>query len=223
MPKLCYWCGAPATSREHVPSAALFPLGKNTNLITVPSCANHNEAMTLLDEKFRFFLQARETNADALNAFKDKTFRGLSKPEAKGLVTGLAAGSHRVVVNGAQTIALQVNPTEQNLYFEKIIRGLYFHVFKRPAAGRVVSASKDFIVPGFDYAELYAIIGPYLNDPNVTREGKTSNPDIFRFKYARVEDGGKEAVAMALLFYGGVEVIGFITPEETPPGGNPST
>lgn len=223
MPKLCYWCGAPATSREHVPSAALFPPGKNVNLITVPSCSKHNEAMTQLDEKFRFFLQARETNADALNAFKDKTFRGLSKPEAKGLVAGLAAGSQRVVVNGAHTIALKVDPAEQNLYFEKIIRGLYFHVFKQPAAGRVVSVSKDFIMSGFDYAELNAIVGPILNDPIITREGKTSNPDIFRYKYARVEEDGREAVAMVLLFYGGVEVIGFITPEETPLGGKAST
>lgn len=214
MSETCYWCGDLATSREHVPSAALFPPGKNINLITVPSCPKHNEALTGLDEKFRMFIQARESNADALNAFKDKTFRGLTRPEAKGMVAGLAAGSRRVVVNGAQTLALQVNPAEQNLYFEKIIRGLYFNLFKRPAVGRVVSISKDFIVPGFDYAELYNIIGPYLNDPNITKEGKTSNPDIFRYRYARVEENGREAFATALLFYAGVEVIGFITSED---------
>ena len=213
MPKSCYWCGGPATSREHVPSRNLFPQGKNKNLITVPSCSSHNEALTKFDEKFRIYLQARESSSDALNEFKTTTFRGLSKPESQGLVRGLAKGAKRVVVQGQQTIALRVDPTEQNLYFEKIIRGLYFHLYRKPATGQVVSISKDFIVPGFDYAELEQIIGPYLNDPNNTKEGKTDNPDIFRFKYARTEESGKEVVAIAMLFYKGVEVLGLITPK----------
>lgn len=213
MPKSCYWCGGLATSREHVPSRNLFPQGKNKNLITVPSCSQHNEALTKFDEKFRIYLQARESSPDALNEFKMTTFRGLSRPESQGLVRGLAKGAKRVIVQGQQTIALRVDPAEQNLYFEKIIRGLYFRLYRKPANGRVVSISKDFIVPGFDYAELEQIIGPYLNDPNITKEGKTDNPEIFRYKYARAEESGKEVIAIAMLFYNGVEVLGLITPQ----------
>jgi len=76
----------------------------------------------------------------------------------------------------------------------------------------VVSVSKDFIVPEFDYAKLEQIVGPYLNDSNITKEGKTDNPDIFRYKYARAEESGKGAVAIAMLFYTGVKVLGLITP-----------
>jgi len=213
MPKICYWCGDPATSREHVPSRNLFPQGKNKNLITVPSCSRHNEALTKFDEKFRLYLQARESSADALNEFKTTTLRGLNRPESQGLVRGLARGARRVVVHGQQTLALQVDPAEQNLYFEKIIRGLYFHLYQKPTKGRVVSVSKDFIVPGLDYGELQRIIGPHLNDANVTKEGKTHNPDIFGYKYVRVEEAGKEVLAVAMLFYSGVEVLGLITPE----------
>lgn len=213
MSKSCYWCGNPATSREHVPSRNLFPQGKNKNLITVPSCSRHNEALTKFDEKFRIYLQARESSPDALNEFKTTTFRGLSRPESQGLVRGLAKGAQRVMVQGQPTLALQVDPVEQNLYFEKIIRGLYFHLYQIPASGRVVTISKDFIVPGFDYIELQKIIGPYLNDPNITKEGKTDNPDIFRYKCARAEEAGKEVVAIAMLFYNGVEVLGLITPQ----------
>ena len=176
MPKTCYWCGCRATSREHVPSRNLFPQGKNQNLITVPSCSLHNEALTKFDEKFRIYLQARESSADALNEFKTTTFRGLSRPQSQGLVRGLAKGARRITVNGQSTLALQVNPAEQNLYFEKIIRGLYFHLFQKPTTGRVVSISEDFIVPGFDYGVLQQTIGPYLNDPNVTQEGKLTIP-----------------------------------------------
>ena len=48
----CYWCGAPATSKEHVPPKCLFPELKDIegiysdncrkDLITVPSCDKHN-------------------------------------------------------------------------------------------------------------------------------------------------------------------------------------
>lgn len=213
MPKSCYWCGGPATSREHVPSRNLFPQGKNKNLITVPSCSNHNEALTKFDEKFRIYLQARESSPDALNEFKTTTFRGLSRPESQGMVRGLAKGAKKVTIQGQKTIALRIDPNEQNLYFEKIIRGLYFHLFQKPTSGRVVSISKDFIVPGFNYNELEQIIGPYLNDPQITKDGRTDNPDIFRYKYARAEELGKEVVAIAKLFYQGVEVLGLITPQ----------
>ena len=98
------------------------------------------------------------------------------------------------------------------MYFEKIIRALYYHLYRKPANGRVVSVSKDFIVPGLDYAKLAQILGPCLNDPNLTKEGATDNPDIFRYKYARAEEAGKDAVAIAMLFYQGVEVLGLITP-----------
>lgn len=212
MCKICYWCGAPATSREHVPPRNLFPQGKNKNLITVPSCSRHNEALTKFDEKFRIYLQARESSPDALNEFKMTTFRGLSRPESQGLVRGLGKGAKRVVVLGQQTLALRVGPAEQNLYFEKIIRGLYFHLYRKPANGRVVSVSKDFVVPGFDYAALKQLISPYLNDPNITKDGKTDNPDIFRYKFARAEKSGEEVSAIAMLFYTGVEVLGLITP-----------
>ena len=68
-------------------------------------------------------------------------------------------------------------------------------------------------MPGFDDVELQKIIGPYLNDPNITNEGRSDNPDILRYKYARLEEVGKEVVAIAMLFYAGVEFLGVITPQ----------
>jgi hypothetical protein len=38
----CYMCPAPATTREHAPPKCFFPEGFRTNLITVPSCPDHN-------------------------------------------------------------------------------------------------------------------------------------------------------------------------------------
>lgn len=208
----CYWCGNPATSREHIPPSNLFPKGHNSQLITVPSCKQHNEDLHKLDERFRVYLQVQQrSNPVALEAFKDRTFRGLSRPERSGLTRSLAEKSHRVTIGEQPTLAMEINPKDQNLYFEKIIRGIYFHLFKRQAPGRVVSISQDFIVPGFDYEELMSTILPLLNDPNVTAFGKTANPEVFQFKYARVVEETREAFAVVLRFYEGVEVFGFVT------------
>ena len=38
----CYACGQPATTKEHAPPQSFFPKGHRNNLITVPSCAVHN-------------------------------------------------------------------------------------------------------------------------------------------------------------------------------------
>ena len=53
----CYICGAPATSKEHVPPQCLFPEKKDIgtekfrkDLITVPSCELHNTNKSKDDE-----------------------------------------------------------------------------------------------------------------------------------------------------------------------------
>jgi hypothetical protein len=45
--KTCYACDQPATTREHVPPQSFFPEGHRQNLITVPSCALHNNGNSL--------------------------------------------------------------------------------------------------------------------------------------------------------------------------------
>jgi hypothetical protein len=40
----CYSCSALATDKEHVPAKSFFPSGMRRNLVTVPSCPEHNES-----------------------------------------------------------------------------------------------------------------------------------------------------------------------------------
>src|SRR5580765_5494653 len=55
--EICYKCGTSATSREHVPPLCFFPEKKDINnidfrinLITVPSCEEHNAKKSTDDE-----------------------------------------------------------------------------------------------------------------------------------------------------------------------------
>jgi hypothetical protein len=53
----CYHCEAEATGREHVPPKCLYPKGGGwSNLMTVPSCAEHNNAKSTADEYLKFLL-----------------------------------------------------------------------------------------------------------------------------------------------------------------------
>jgi hypothetical protein len=54
----CYLCGAPATTRDHVPPLGLFPKPRPSNLITVPACATCNRNRSLDDEYFRVIVAA---------------------------------------------------------------------------------------------------------------------------------------------------------------------
>lgn len=38
----CYACSTLATDKEHVPARCFFPSGRRCNLLTVPSCSEHN-------------------------------------------------------------------------------------------------------------------------------------------------------------------------------------
>lgn len=55
LPKICYWCGIKLTdetnNREHVPPNGFFPKGYREKLLTVPSCQEHNNKFSLLDQK----------------------------------------------------------------------------------------------------------------------------------------------------------------------------
>jgi hypothetical protein len=48
----CAYCGAPKVSEDHVPPKNIFSADRK-NLITVPSCYEHNGKWSDLDEKFR--------------------------------------------------------------------------------------------------------------------------------------------------------------------------
>jgi hypothetical protein len=207
---ICYWCGCPASSREHVPPLSFFPKGKRTNLITVPSCYSHNEALSAHDEAFRFYVQACSGSSDALEIFDTKTLRGLERPEAAKLVEKLFGGSRPIIIEGQVTRALQVNPSEQNLFFEKVVRGLYFYLFGKPAPAEVTTVSPNFVTAGLDYVALGKKLLPYLFHPDAV-EPPVAQPNIFRFRYYRYIDQGREAFIVRCIFYGSVTMLGMCT------------
>src|SRR5687768_15619603 len=91
---VCYYCGKPSTSSEHVPPKMMFR-GFSSNYITVRSCDNHNTAKsgqdqviisaflkTLHNTKTRFPVKPDVEKAIMISerAIKETSKKAISKP-----------------------------------------------------------------------------------------------------------------------------------------------
>jgi len=95
----CYICNEPKVSDEHIPPQCLFPDSKDLpagldlrkNLITVPSCAEHNLRKSGDDEYLLFVLVANlNVNTVGLNQWRTKIRRAMIKrPSKKGIFKNL--------------------------------------------------------------------------------------------------------------------------------------
>jgi hypothetical protein len=68
----CYFCGAAATSRDHLPPKTIFDDPKPTNLVTVQSCDLHNSQQSKDDEYFGVIVKT----ASAKNPVAEKLIFG---------------------------------------------------------------------------------------------------------------------------------------------------
>src|SRR5439155_12576186 len=87
---VCYNCGRPADSKDHLPPKCFFPKPVPAHLITQPCCTACNNGFSLIDEKFRIFLVADEQRSSAglhiliykvfsPNSTKGRAFRQMAK------------------------------------------------------------------------------------------------------------------------------------------------
>jgi len=74
----CYMCSAPATTREHAPPQCFFPEGLRENLITVPSCAEHNNGNSEDVEYTRNVICTRRDANGAASASFAKAMRSFA-------------------------------------------------------------------------------------------------------------------------------------------------
>lgn len=206
--KTCYWCGKPATSREHVPPQNIYPDDKRVNLLTVPSCEEHNEAYHQLDERMRFYVQASSDSASAFNEFDVKTMRSLEDDKAVGLVKKLFKGTRPL---GA-TALLKFDPADYALYFEKLTRGLHHLNFKTQIEGTFFMAFKQSFAVHRIYLEVFQKLAPHFNNPHLVKIPKVPHPEIFQYRYINSVNAAKQsAFAVAMRFYGDFEVMAGFT------------
>lgn len=212
LPKKCYWCGIELTDetlkREHVPPFTFFPKGFRENLITVPSCVEHNNNYSYLDEKFQVFIKAMGTNGIAVNDFKDRVVRGLEREEKKKFVEELGNKSSYKIIDGQKNLTIEIDHDEAQLFIEKIIRGIYYYHKEEPAKGIIQSITKFIHRDALNNPALINSLKEDL-DPKFMEQGYYKNPKVFNYRYQEIG----EMFILVLNFYDEVEFIGWVFPE----------
>ncbi len=219
--KACYYCGAYATSLEHVPPRGLFPELKDMrfdfrkDLITVPSCDKHNAKKTRDDEYLLIALAGYVgNNAVGYLHTKTKVARALKrKPsfihevvkDAKELMVELKDGKPYPVYWGT------IDEGRLSRCLEPIARGLYFYEFQRRFIGTCVSLPGFLRYPSNLTMKLSELAKLQFEEETKSIQWKGSNPEVFKYKFGPRDPSG--LIALRVVFYDGAEVGFGMQPE----------
>lgn len=213
----CYWCGAPSTSREHVPPKCFFPERKDfrdftekdfrKNLITVPSCDLHNLSKSNDDEYLMVCLASRVgNNAQAFLHTKTKVRR--SRERKPTMVDVLEAG---IIETEHATFPVQmvhVDNLRLNHSFEAIGRALFFHEFGVKFDGQCQIVSRIFSHPDAIQSTQFNVRACEMIESEMRHwktEIKGDNPEIFAYQFSP-EDSFKIRT-LCLTFYENTQVF----------------
>lgn len=134
--KLCAICGVnPATTVDHVPPKGIFPKPRPNDLITVPACADCNNADSQYDERFMVYLSmhAGLDQAETRKLFVNHALRTVEHnqrlkrkilAEAEEVELTTPAG-----VYAGKAHALNWDSEAHTRVIERTTRGLYFHEY----------------------------------------------------------------------------------------------
>lgn len=218
----CYACSNRPTTSEHVPPKCLFPEQKDSgadyrcNLITVPSCEEHNLDKSEDDE---YLLNVLSTNLLA-NAIAQAQWAKLKRAVKRGPArwNSMCNDSKDVEVTDSQTgkkhAAIQMNL--EDLRFTKSLElvtlGVYYHHFGNRWEGNI-RVHADFVdfpcepnKEEIDYNRMLLFNCAKELFSNVPRHGK--NQDVFYYQVCEPENSFRYLIRIG--FYEGCTVTAFL-------------
>ena len=146
----CYMCEKASTSVEHAPPRCIFPEEKDLlpgenyriNLITVPSCDEHNTLKSKEDEYLLYILPATiGSNEIGLNQFLTKVQRAITRRPSLG--KQIAKNPVTVTIHDTkedvwfEAVALEIDIARVQDALEKTARAIHFHHTKKKHTGTV--------------------------------------------------------------------------------------
>ncbi len=212
--KTCYCCDKDMTSVDHVPPKCFFPEIKDRsdsadfrkNLITVPSCDEHNLQTSKDDEYLLAVIVTHfENNAIAQEHFTSKLSRSFRRNPR--LAQRLAGSSTEVTVDGTKGAILNAESKRMNDGFTKIAKGIYFHEYKDKLTEPLMIVSPSILQPNKwqknkDEAMLKTVS---MILSNVVKRG--DNPEVFSYQSFRASN--PRITIIRLVFYEAFEIFVF--------------
>lgn len=212
----CYRCGKPATTREHVPPLCFFPEQKDIsyidlrkNLITVPSCEEHNLKKSQEDE----FLMNCISGIVGNNVIgylhsQTKVKRSIERKQDNYLSTILKNSEPYLIEtkNGLYPI-LNGEPEFKRLIkcFEHIAYGLYYYEFKKQFDGEC-TIFLGFIKYYDEKLEKHKLVIKKLTDAELKDNTfKGENPLVFKYCFGKPDQFG--LFSLKLILFEGSEIF----------------
>jgi len=228
MNKICYFCGEPATSREHSPPKCIFPRAKDSadqtdyrnNLIVVPSCDIHNTAKSTDDEYLLYILtMSIASNRVGGHHFLFKVYRAITRrPKLleRIMIEHEYVTAHDTINNTwHKTLAFKVDDKRLNSVFTHIAKAIYFNEFQ-DIWNESVNILPEFTL-SFSDIKKNQLQEAFINEVNsflseTPRKG--NNQDAFYYQVRKLD--GK--TVMRLCFYENSKVT--ITSKQLPTRGS---
>lgn len=212
----CYMCDREATTVEHAPPRCIFPKIKDIpdgadyrqNLITVPSCSEHNTAKSHDDEYLLFILAASITSSNVgLRQFLTKVKRSAERKPA--LASKMARNSATVQIfhedrqQWEDAAGIVVEGARIDATISKCARALYFHETNRKFfdAVRVITSFTMYSDLNFNDSISSAVEAADNFFSSHLLCGK--NSDVFWYKF----EEGENTATMLLCFYGATKIL----------------
>jgi len=211
-------CEKRATSREHVPQKAFFPkvgelpkgIFTQKELMTVPSCDEHNTHKSM-DDEYAYVVVAANADVNSVGATSSgkRITRAVTRRPS---FVGIFKNPFPAAVNGRPTIGFEIDLPRLQRTFTQMARAVFFYHFKKKYRGKI-----DIVMPsviktaGTDLAVVNRFLAGFKEISrsffsNVPRHGE--NPLIFYYQIgnAKVERDGDDRLVVNMVFYEGVIV-----------------
>jgi hypothetical protein len=185
----CYACDKPATTKEHAPPFSFFPEGHRTNLITVPSCPDHNTANSKDVEYTRNVITTMfGVNQVGESHFSDKSVRSFDRSPA--LLQTTFSDIRALQLRGQTIGAFTVNTQRVEEVMKACVRALHFRETGEKRPDWVVILPNLIFRDGAtdeaqaQWLQLLSAFGQmaYTKRP-------TNAPDVFEYAVAEIPGG----------------------------------
>jgi hypothetical protein len=213
---VCYWCGKLATSKEHVPPKCLFPEEKDikgiynqsfrNNLITVPSCDEHNLNKSHEDEYLMTCLSGIVGN-NGLAYIHNATKVNRAKSRNPNMIKIDEEDILKIDGREFPVQWITVDNIKLGHSFESIARALYFHEHNKSFNGQCTIISEIFTHPQDKKGTAFNIRACKMiekEQPYWKTEIKGDNTDVFTYQFSPID--GLKCQTLALTFYRATKV-----------------
>jgi hypothetical protein len=206
-------CERKSTSREHVPPKCFFPKSKDSlsskdlriNLITVPSCDDHNNKKSGDDlYLLHIIAMAYKNNQEGLNLFKNRIRKTAeSHPH---LLKSFFADFEKAFAKNQVSLAIEIEMKRFETGMTWIAHAIYFHHFKTKwqESIEIKSPSLRYLSETPNYIDRNtALADAEKYDAGAQKYGK--NQDIFFYQF--IDGSHPDHKLVRMVFYQGFVVL----------------